>query len=54
MTVIDTHQIFSKMSSMTLCVLVLIKEPDEIYYSRYRGIREENSIFESIPENIRL
>jgi hypothetical protein len=41
----DTHRRFSKKSSMTFCVLVLIKEPDEICYARYRDIMEENSFF---------
>jgi hypothetical protein len=39
----DTHRKLGNKFSMPFCLLVLIKEPDEIYYVRYRGIGEENS-----------
>jgi hypothetical protein len=45
MTVMGTHRKFSHKSSMTFCVLVLIKEPGEICYERNRGIREESYFF---------
>jgi hypothetical protein len=48
----DTHRKFSKKSSMLFCLLVSMKEPDEICYTRYRDIREENSFFESIQKKI--
>jgi hypothetical protein len=35
-----------------ICVLVLIKEPDEICYGRFRGISEENSFFLSLYPKI--
>jgi hypothetical protein len=50
MIVTNTRRRFSKTSSITICVLVLIKEPDEICYGRYIGVSEENSFFESIPK----
>jgi hypothetical protein len=40
--VMDTHRKFSKKSSMLFCLLVPMKELDEIYYTRYKYIREEN------------
>jgi hypothetical protein len=48
--VLDTHRKFRKKSSMLFCLLVSMKEPDEICYTRYRDIREENSFFESIQK----
>jgi hypothetical protein len=46
----DTDRKFSKKSSMPLCSLVLIKEPNEIGYNKIRGIRKENSSLSLYPK----
>jgi hypothetical protein len=46
----DTRRKFSKKSSMTFCVLVLIKESDEICYARHRYISKENSFLSLYPK----
>jgi hypothetical protein len=46
----DTDRKFSKKSSMPFFLLVLIEETDEICYTRYRGIWEENSSLSLYPK----
>jgi hypothetical protein len=45
MTVTDIRRRFSETFSITICVLVLIKEHDKICYGRCKGLSEENSFF---------